>query len=106
MSSRLQPYSLSPFFSLSLHYPLEQSQRRTLIGLAWVKCPTIEPIIPIHGRRHDDKRELPESPADPSPPTMWRITEMAVSLEDMKKVTFSKGESDTVQTNRTNVHDN
>ena len=50
---------------------------------------------------------LPESPADPPPPpTMWRVTEMAVSLEDMKKVTFSKGESDTVQTNGTNGHEN
>lgn len=106
MSSRLQPYSLPPFFSLSLHYPLEPSQRRTIIGLAWVKCPTIEPIIPIRGRGHNDKRELPESPADPSQPTRWRVIEMAVSLEDVKKVTFFKGESDTVQTKGTNVHDN
>lgn len=68
-ATTLLPPSLS--LSLSPHHPFEQSQRRTLIGLAWVKCPTIEPIIPIHGRGHNDKRELPESPADPSPPTMW-----------------------------------
>lgn len=64
-ATTLLPPSL--FLSLS-HYPLEQSQRRILIGLAWVKCPTIEPMI--HGRGHNDKNAAWVT-CRPPPPTNY-----------------------------------
>lgn len=86
-------------------YPLEPfkaiSEDFDWLGLGQVSA--IEPIIPIHGRGHSYKAELPESLADPL--KLRGSNVMAISLETHgKNNKFSKGLRGADETKRTNVH--